>query len=146
MITLLVKIDLRTSADLVRNHWKAWLRGVAKAERQSHRTPYAKRSCFVIVNTGQKFEADVGLCEKLFDEMSAAYPDAVPMPIPFDVVLRQLRDDVRKEAGLALPKYFTPGAPESDEFKAWMEEIDRYLEIAGMRGRGRKPRKAKVTV
>jgi hypothetical protein len=140
LITHFVKIDMKQAAELVRNHWLAWLEGVAGAERLK-RSAYSEGICFVIATDAdkQKINVAVGPCEKAINETGGA--DMVPFAMPLDLVVRRVRTSA-KEAGLSLPKQLTPGLPDSRDFKKWIADIEAYRKFANMKGGGRK--KAKV--
>jgi hypothetical protein len=141
LITHFVKIDMKQAAELVRNHWLAWLEGVARAERLK-RGPYSEGICFVIATDAdkEKIKVAVGPCERAINEIGGV--DMVPLAMPLDLVVRRVRTSA-KGAGLSLPKQLTPGLPDSDDFKKWIADIELYRKFASMKGGGRK-KKAKV--
>jgi hypothetical protein len=141
LITHFVKIDMKQAAELVRDHWREWLEGVARAERLKLRA-YSEGICFVIATDAdkEKVKVAVGPCEEAINETGGA--DMVPFAMPLDLVVRRVRTSA-KEAGLSLPKQLTPVPPDSDDFKKWIADIEAYRKFANMKGGGR--RMTKVT-
>jgi len=165
-IVNLVQIDLAAAAELVRMAWRAWLWGIAKTEHLPPGAPYSEQFCFVVakdVNRKSIEDIEVGLCQEIIDEITARDSNLVPIPVPLDMVLRQLRKQAGKRK-LILPKPLTPnpdpsdssevgemkikGRPVSKAYEAWVREIEDYREFAIARG-GRasrvKKRKVKAT-
>jgi len=132
MIVHLLKIDLKLAAELVRAHWLGLLKGIAIQERLKSGTPYSGGVCFVIASDSKgKIQVGIGPCERVINEIGGA--DMVPLAIPLDLVLRQVRY-AAESAGLTLPKKFTPGPPESAEFKRWLKDVEVYRKVASMKG------------
>src|SRR5262249_121009 len=131
-ITTQLKIDMATAAGLVRQHWREWLEGVARAERLKPGA-YTKSMCFVVAGgTGdkEKIKAKVGPCDEVMNELGGA--GMVPFPIPLDVVVRLLRRWA-KDLKIDLPRPLTPD-PDSDSWKTWIANIEDYRQFATSRG------------
>ncbi|MGY4253641.1 hypothetical protein ACVI1L_000709 [Bradyrhizobium sp. USDA 4516] len=137
LISNYIKIDMKRSAALVREHWRGWLDGLARAERARGRTVYSEGICFVIATNPDKtlIKAAVGPCEDVINEMGGG--EMVPFPFPLDLVERQLRAAARK-AGVSLPKSLTPGPPDTEAYRKWITDIETYRQIAATRRTGRK--------
>lgn len=145
LIVNLAKVDMKQAAELVRDYWREWLEGVAMAERLKPSTAYLDGICFVVatdVSEQRIMVVEVGPCNEVMERLGGG--DVVPIPIPLDLAARRVRA-MAKKAGHSLPRYFTRGLPESNEFKQWIAEIERYREIASMKGGPRKAKKQKAS-
>jgi hypothetical protein len=144
LIVILAKVDMKEAAELVREYWREWLEGLAVAERLKPST-YLDGIGFVAatdVNERKIVAVEVGPCKEVMEHLGGE--DVVPNGIPLELAARRVRA-MAKQAGHSLPRYFTPGDPQSDEFKQWLAEIERYRQIASMKGGGRKAKKQAPT-
>jgi hypothetical protein len=68
----------------------------------------------------------VGPCQKTLDEIAARNNNLVPIPVPLDLVIRNLRNRTKK---LDLPRPLTP-APDTEAYEQWLTEIEDYRNFA----------------
>jgi hypothetical protein len=148
----LVKIDMAAAAELVRRNWEHWLYGIARTEHLESGAPYSKSWCFVVSMNMDRTSiegVEVGICQKVIDAIADRDDNLVPIPVPLDLVVRQLRRQASRKK-VVLPKPLTPDPGEgevvSDAYETWLREIEDYVKFAETRSGGAtrvKKRKAK---
>lgn len=129
MLHHFMRLTLRQSAEIVREHWQGWLDLLIKTEHTTSECPQAwfcvawrePNNYIVALGTTEEIAAQIGGIE-------TTAPVFMPMTMP----LNALRANART-AGITLPDPITPDPKDEAATTKWWADIEDYRLTAGVR-------------
>jgi hypothetical protein len=135
MLSYFARIDLKSAADVVVDHWPSWIRALAAAERNMDAVR-SDQDYFVVgvtykedwSNTGRRekdftpsrLSVGFGKLQKATDEAERDGKHDVIFPLPMQAVVSALRGNAEMaRPKIEVPDFLCPGPPESEAFKQW---------------------------